>query len=243
MVGLTALVAGAAIAGVTTILTQPTGTPIEVPIAVGYDGAAHRVRPTDLPRSGDAAALAAPGATPSTTAPPTTSSATTSSAAPTTSSTPAKSSSSATPAPDPTTPSSKTETPAPPPPPQQNPSPGLAGEVITLVNQERAGKCAPLTVDDRLTTSAQRHSSDMATRKYFSHTTPDGVSFDQRIRAAGYPSPAAENIAKGQRTAAQVMAGWMDSSGHRANILNCSYKKIGVGVDTNGYLWTQNFGF
>nr|CTQ92152.1 hypothetical protein [Kibdelosporangium sp. MJ126-NF4] len=143
-----------------------------------------------------------------------------------------------TPRPNTTKPTTQPPAPAP-----QQPSPGLAGEVVALVNKERDGKCAALGVDDRLTTSAQKHSSDMAARNYFSHTTPEGTSFDKRIKAAGYPSPGAENIAKGQRTAKQVMDSWMNSDGHRTNILNCSYKKIGVGVDTNGFLWTQNFGF
>ncbi|ONI70341.1 hypothetical protein ALI144C_47600 [Actinosynnema sp. ALI-1.44] len=244
MVGLSALVAGAAIAGVATILSAPSGTPIEVPVAAAYDGAGKKARQTDLSGSADAAALAAPGGQPGpgTTSPTTSSSAPTSSTPPTSSSSPTKSSSSPAPT-DSSTSSTKPQDPAPPPPAQQQPSPGLAGEVVTLVNQERAGKCAPQGVDDRLTTSAQKHSSDMAARKYFSHTTPEGVTFDQRIRAAGYPSPGAENIAKGQRTAAQVMNSWMNSDGHRRNILNCSYKKIGVGVDTNGFYWTQNFGF
>jgi uncharacterized protein YkwD len=101
----------------------------------------------------------------------------------------------------------------------------------------------PISVDDRLTASAQKHSTDMANRDYFSHTTPEGVTFDQRIKAAGYPRPGAENIAKGQRSAEDVMESWMRSDGHRRNILNCDYTKIGVGVDTNGFLWTQNFGF
>jgi uncharacterized protein YkwD len=83
----------------------------------------------------------------------------------------------------------------------------------------------------------------MAQRKYFSHTTPEGVTFDQRIRAAGYSKPAAENIAQGQRSAEQVMQSWMQSKGHRDNILNCDYNTIGVAVDTNGWYWTQDFGF
>ena len=61
----------------------------------------------------------------------------------------------------------------------------------------------------------------MAARNYFSHTTPEGVTFDQRIKTAGYPQPGAENIAKGQRSAQQVMNDWMGSDGHRRNIENC----------------------
>jgi uncharacterized protein YkwD len=83
----------------------------------------------------------------------------------------------------------------------------------------------------------------MAVRNYFSHDTPEGVTFDQRIKDAGYPLPGGENIAKGQRTAQQVMTDWMNSSGHRANILNCDYTAIGVGVNTSAWTWTQDFGF
>ncbi len=82
----------------------------------------------------------------------------------------------------------------------------------------------------------------MASRNYFEHSTPEGVSFSQRITNAGYPSPGAENIAKGYQTAQEVMDGWMKSDGHKANILNCSLKTIGVSVDANGYYWTQDFG-
>lgn len=83
----------------------------------------------------------------------------------------------------------------------------------------------------------------MSQRDYFSHTTPEGTTFDKRIEAAGYPSPAAENIAKGSTTPAQTMEMWMNSAGHRVNILNCSYKKLGVGLDTDGWSWVQDFGF
>lgn len=100
-----------------------------------------------------------------------------------------------------------------------------------------------MTVDDRLTAAAQGHSTDMANQNYFSHTSKDGRTFDQRIRAAGYPRPGGENIAKGQRTAESVMKAWMDSPGHRRNIENCEFKAIGVGLDTRGFVWTQNFGF
>jgi uncharacterized protein YkwD len=84
----------------------------------------------------------------------------------------------------------------------------------------------------------------MSTRNYFSHTTPEGVPFDHRIRNAGYSRPGAENIAKGSTTAAQTMQLWMNSHGHRANILNCKLTKLGVGVATAGWYWTQDsFGY
>ncbi|WP_199752922.1 CAP domain-containing protein [Actinoplanes sp. ATCC 53533] len=122
----------------------------------------------------------------------------------------------------------------------------LEAEVVTIVNTERAkAGCAALTTDDRLIAAARGHSTDMAARGYFSHTTPEGVAFSTRITSAGYRwSGAGENIAKGQRTPAEVMTSWMNSAGHKANILNCGFKNIGVGVaaDAQGSLvWTQDF--
>jgi uncharacterized protein YkwD len=122
----------------------------------------------------------------------------------------------------------------------------LSDQVVALVNAARAAAatpCPPVTVDPRLTAAAQGHSDDMAARNYFSHTTPEGVTFDQRIKAAGYPLPGAENIAKGQRSAQQVMNSWMGSDGHRRNIENCRLTAIGVGVNTSAWTWTQDFGY
>jgi uncharacterized protein YkwD len=120
-------------------------------------------------------------------------------------------------------------------------------QVVTLVNQQRAtAGCPALTVDSRLTTAARGHSQDMATRNYFDHNTPDGVTPWTRINNAGYKfSQAAENIAEGQSTPASVMDAWMNSEGHRANILNCGLRNIGVGLAYNGShtpYWTQDFG-
>ena len=98
-----------------------------------------------------------------------------------------------------------------------------------------------MQVDPRLTAAAQLHSEDMAANSYFSHTSRDGRSFADRIRDQGYPSPAAENIARGQRSASAVMQAWLNSAGHRRNILNCSLRAIGVGV-APGNVWTQDFG-
>jgi uncharacterized protein YkwD len=163
--------------------------------------------------------------------------------APTTSSTtatPSSTSSSAAP----TTTTAPSEAPKPPVQPPQPPS-GQTPEqaVLALVNDARAAKgCKALVIDDRITTAAQAHSTDMATSNYFSHTSEDGRSFAQRMRDAGYPNPGGENIAKGYRTPEQVMQGWMNSTGHRENIENCSFTTMGVGLDTRGFLWTQNFG-
>ncbi|SMD21088.1 Uncharacterized conserved protein YkwD, contains CAP (CSP/antigen 5/PR1) domain [Kibdelosporangium aridum] len=244
MVSLTALAAGAAIAGGATFLALPSGKSPQVPLAIGYEGADNARQTDEPPPSDSAKALSAesssPGATGSTS--PTTSSPASSSSAPPSSGSPSQPpSSSAKPSPSPTQP----QQPAPPPQPDA-PSPGLAGEVVQLVNQARSQfvpQCGALTVDDRLTRAAQKHSSDMAEQDYFSHTSKDNRSFADRIRAEGYPRPGGENIAQGQRTAKAVMDAWMKSDGHRENILRCGFKTIGVGVDTNGFYWTQNFGF
>jgi len=115
--------------------------------------------------------------------------------------------------------------------------------VVELVNIERrkAG-CPALAVDQRLAAAAQAHSTDMAVNHYFSHVSLDGRTFADRILAAGYPRPAAENIAMGQPSAEEVMRAWMRSRGHRANILDCGLVAIGVGLDTRGWYWTQDFG-
>jgi uncharacterized protein YkwD len=123
-------------------------------------------------------------------------------------------------------------------------------EVLRLVNDERAKVgCAPVAVEAHLTAAARQHSLDMAQRNYFSHDTPEGVKAATRMTNAGYQwSMAGENIAAGQRTPADVMKSWMNSAGHRANILNCAYKHLGVGfangVSGSAYptYWTQDFG-
>ncbi|MFE1878491.1 sigma-70 family RNA polymerase sigma factor [Streptomyces diastatochromogenes] len=119
-------------------------------------------------------------------------------------------------------------------------------QVVALVNKERAAAgCGPLTEDPQLEKAAQGHSDDMAARNFFDHTNPDGADPGQRITAAGYRwSTYGENIAQGQQTPQAVMDSWMNSPGHRANILNCSFKDIGVGVHkgSGGPWWTQDFG-
>jgi uncharacterized protein YkwD len=164
-----------------------------------------------------------------------------SSAAPTTSSTTASPSSSSS-SQAPTTTTTPPEAPQPPAEaPQQGKTPEQA--VLALVNDARAAKgCKALVIDDRITTAAQGHSTDMATNNYFSHTSQDGRTFDKRMIDAGYPRPGGENIAKGYRTPEQVMEGWMNSKGHRDNIETCAFTTMGLGVDTRGWLWTQNFG-
>ncbi|MEV8514829.1 CAP domain-containing protein [Dactylosporangium sp. NPDC051484] len=119
-------------------------------------------------------------------------------------------------------------------------------KVLTIVNAERAkAGCQPLAYNAKLRAAAYKHSADMAARDYFSHDTPEGVSFATRITNEGYRwSNAAENIAKGQSTPEDVMNAWMNSAGHRANILNCKLKDLGVGLAYQGKspIWTQDFG-
>src|SRR5690606_33499239 len=123
----------------------------------------------------------------------------------------------------------------------------LENEVVRLTNAERAeGGCGPLKHDARLRKAAYGHSADMAENDYFDHDSLDGRDMADRIRAAGFSGSAmAENIAMGQRTAAEVVQGWMNSDGHRRNIMDCTYTHIGVGAakDAQGRIyWTQNFG-
>ncbi|WP_144118640.1 sigma-70 family RNA polymerase sigma factor [Catellatospora sichuanensis] len=123
----------------------------------------------------------------------------------------------------------------------------LEAQMLALVNQARkSAGCGALRAEPKLDKASRLHSADMAKRNYFSHTTPDGVSPWDRAKAAGYTQPSAENIAAGNATAKATMNQWMNSPGHKANILNCSYKAMGVGRATGGsyrYYWTQMFGF
>ncbi|MBL1084509.1 sigma-70 family RNA polymerase sigma factor [Streptomyces actinomycinicus] len=123
---------------------------------------------------------------------------------------------------------------------------GTVAQVIALVNKERAAAgCGPVTEDAQLDRAAQGLSDDMAARGFFDHTDPDGDGPGERITAAGYRwSTYGENIARGQQTPQAVMDSWMNSPGHRANILNCSFKNLGVGVHngSGGPWWTQDFG-
>ncbi|KMS88213.1 MULTISPECIES: CAP domain-containing protein [Streptomyces] len=121
---------------------------------------------------------------------------------------------------------------------------GVTGEILRLVNAERSkAGCQPLTLNSTLTKAAQAHSDDMAAHQNMSHTGSDGSSPGDRITRAGYTwSSYGENVAYGYSTADQVMAGWMSSPGHRANILNCGFKEIGVGLAQPGSYWTQDFG-
>lgn len=141
----------------------------------------------------------------------------------------------------------KSATPRVPSTPTAQPAPvGTAAQVVAIVNKERgAAGCGPLKEDAQLTDAAQRHSDDMSARDFFEHTNPDGADPGQRITDAGYRwSTYGENIARGQQTPESVMESWMNSPGHRANILNCAFKDIGIGTHKGpgGPWWTQDFG-
>ena len=121
-------------------------------------------------------------------------------------------------------------------------------EVVKLTNAERIRKgCSALRIDERLVAAARVHSTDMVRSRFFSHTGSNGSNFVAREVAAGYPrkGAASENIAWGYRTPKDVVNGWMNSPGHRRNILNCSSVAVGVGiaVKSGGAIyWTQDFG-
>ncbi|MCW7945658.1 lipoprotein [Streptomyces hygroscopicus] len=120
---------------------------------------------------------------------------------------------------------------------------GFAARIVQLVNAERSKVgCPAVTLNAILTKAAQAHSDDMAAHQNMSHTGSDGSSPGDRITRAGYNwSSYGENIAYGYATPEQVMAGWMSSPGHKANILDCGFKEIGVGLAQPNSYWTQDF--
>lgn len=120
-------------------------------------------------------------------------------------------------------------------------------EVVTATHAERARhRLGLLTLDPQLAHAAQQHSDDMVRRTFFAHENPDGAQVWDRAVAAGYRyRKVAENIAAGQRSAEEVVRGWMESPGHRANILDGELTQIGVGHalgGSYGVYWTQVFG-
>ncbi len=116
-------------------------------------------------------------------------------------------------------------------------------EVVRLVNIERARNgLAALSEDWELSRVARYKSQDMRDKRYFSHTSPTYGSPYDMMRAFGISyRTAGENIAMGQSTPAAVVSAWMNSPGHRANILSKSFTKIGVGYVASGNYWTQMF--
>ncbi|MFI5864853.1 CAP domain-containing protein [Streptomyces sp. NPDC051546] len=118
--------------------------------------------------------------------------------------------------------------------------------VLTLVNQERAqAGCGPVRANPPLAALAGAFSKDMAVRGFFDHTDPDGNTPWDRATKAGISGMGGENIARGQGDAVAVMKAWMNSPGHKANILNCEFRTLGVGEynAAGGPWWTQDFGF
>jgi uncharacterized YkwD family protein len=134
-------------------------------------------------------------------------------------------------------------------PTQQQQAPVSAGisqyaqQVIELTNKERARAGLPaLKADAQLSAVAQKKSQDMQQNHYFSHTSPTyGSPFDMMRDFGITYKTAGENIAQGQRTPQEVVTAWMNSPGHRANILNQQFTHIGVGFEQAGNHWTQMF--
>ena len=121
-----------------------------------------------------------------------------------------------------------------------------ARQVLALVNAEREKAGVPaLSLSAELSSIATLKSKDMVENNYFSHDSPTyGSPFDMLQKYGVHYRAAGENIAAGQRTPQEVMQAWMNSSGHRANILNANFDKIGVGYaegGSYGVYWTQEF--
>ncbi|MEU9557931.1 CAP domain-containing protein [Streptomyces fumanus] len=139
-----------------------------------------------------------------------------------------------------------TERPAAPPAAASGQATSAEAEVLRLVNAERAkAGCTPLTADGALADLAESFSEAMAAQGFFDHTDPSGATPWDRAEAAGISNLGGENIARGQADAQAVMDAWMNSEGHRANILNCGFTTLGVGVHfgSGGPWWTQDFGY
>ncbi|SNX64300.1 uncharacterized protein YkwD [Streptomyces sp. TLI_55] len=138
--------------------------------------------------------------------------------------------------------------------PQNSTAPGITisaeaqaeAEVLKLVNEERAKVgCSAVSANSALGKLAEDFSDAMADQGFFDHTDPSGHTPWDRAEAAGITNLGGENIARGQADAAAVMEAWMNSEGHKANILNCDFKTLGVGVHfgAGGPWWTQDFGY
>jgi len=112
-----------------------------------------------------------------------------------------------------------------------------SSSMAALINQQRAANgLGPITEDARLSNASRRHAQDMVANDYFSHRGLNGSDLSSRARAAGYTCVAAENIAWGQRTEADVMTAWMNSPGHRRNILLRDAQQFGIGRFDNHWV-------
>ncbi|WP_405869114.1 MULTISPECIES: CAP domain-containing protein [unclassified Streptomyces] len=121
-----------------------------------------------------------------------------------------------------------------------------SAQVLKLVNEERAKVgCSAVAANSTLSDLAESFSDAMAADGFFDHTDPSGATPWDRAAKLGITDLGGENIARGQADAAAVMDAWMNSPGHRANILNCDFKTLGVGVHfgAGGPWWTQDFGY
>lgn len=118
-------------------------------------------------------------------------------------------------------------------------------EILSLVNKERKNQgLSTVELDWQVSRVAQTKSEDMANNNYFSHTSPTYGTPFQMLKSFNISyKTAGENIAKGQKTASSVMNSWMNSSGHKANILGSSYTRLGVGyyIKNGTTYWTQIF--
>ncbi|WP_163100872.1 CAP domain-containing protein [Peribacillus alkalitolerans] len=116
-------------------------------------------------------------------------------------------------------------------------------KVVELTNVERTKAGLPaLKLDTALSNVARKKSEDMKNKGYFSHTSPTyGSPFDMMKQFGISYTSAGENIAQGQRSPQEVVQAWMNSEGHRANIMNRSFTHIGVGHVASGNYWTQMF--
>lgn len=126
---------------------------------------------------------------------------------------------------------------------QKADNPSFEEQVVALVNEQRAANgLQPLTLSSALSNAARAKSQDMHDNHYFAHESPTYGSPFEMLTSFGISYRAAgENIAMGYATPEAVMNAWMNSSGHRANILNASYTQIGVGYVADGNYWTQEF--
>ena len=133
--------------------------------------------------------------------------------------------------------------------PEQKPSTDFSSyqqQVLDLVNAERTKRgISALTLDSNLSSVATKKSQDMVNKNYFDHTSPTyGSPFDMMKQFGISYRTAGENIAKGQKTPQEVVTAWMNSEGHRKNILNPNFTNLGVGIakDSKGTTyWTQMF--
>jgi uncharacterized protein YkwD len=120
-------------------------------------------------------------------------------------------------------------------------NPGLQTALDRINALRRQAGAAPLRLNSALNAAAQGHARDMAVNNYFSHTSRDGRTAGDRITAAGYSwQTYGENIAWGYSSWSTAITGWMNSPGHRANMLNPRFKEIGLGVNNRYYV--QDFG-